>query len=261
MRSEIAREGRRLVAGVQFLTRLPVPDVRYEADWLPRAARYFPLVGSGIGLVAACVLWGAAHIWPEPVPALLAVAAAILVTGALHEDGLADTADGFGGATRERRLAIMKDSGIGTYGALALGIVLALRVAALAAMPPALAAAALVAAQAGGRLMPVILMARLPYAGDPATARVTHGAGRPGGLDLALAGVTALVPLLFLPLNRALAGFVLGLVASGLVAWRACRALDGYTGDVLGAAVATFETGFLLGVAATFAAAATFGPA
>ncbi len=259
MRSEIAREGRRLVAAAQFLTRVPVPDIAYDADWLPRSARYFPLVGIGVGLAAACVLAGAAHLWPEPIPSLLAVAAAILVTGALHEDGLADTADGFGGVTAERRLAIMKDSGLGTYGALALGVVLALRVAALAATP--LAVAALVAAHAGGRLMPVILMARLPYAGDPALSRVTHEGGRPGGLDLAVAGVTALVPLLWLPPDRALAGLALGLAASGLVAWRACRALGGFTGDVLGAAVTLFETGLLLGVAATSGVTATFGPA
>lgn len=252
MRSEIAREGRRLVAATQFLTRLPVPAIGYEPDWLPRSARYFPLVGIAVGLMAACMLAGAATLWPEPVPALLAVAAAILVTGALHEDGLADTADGFGGGTAERRLAIMKDSGLGAYGALALGLVLALRVAALAAMPLWLAAAALVAAHAGGRLMPVILMARLPYAGDPAKARVTHEAGRPGGLDLAVASATAFVSLLWLPPDRALTGLVLGLAASGLVVWRACRPLGGFTGDVLGAAVALFETGFLLGAASAF---------
>lgn len=252
MRSEIAREARRLVAATQFLTRLPVPGIVYEPDWLPRSARYFPLVGIGIGLAASFVLAGAATLWPDPIPALLAVAAAILATGALHEDGLADTADGFGGATVERRLAIMKDSGLGAYGALALGLVLALKVAALAAMPIWLAAAALVAAHAGGRLMPVILMKRLPYAGDPARSRVTHDGGRPDGLDLAVASATAFVPLLWLPPDRALTGLALGLAASGLVAWRACRALGGFTGDVLGAAVALFETGLLVGVAATF---------
>src|SRR6185436_98368 len=100
------------------------------------------------------------------VPALLAVTAGVLLTGAFHEDGLADSADSLGGQTPEKRLAIMQDSRIGSYGTLALIASFGLRVAALAALPPWLAAATLVAAHAGGRCAGVLLINTVPYVAD-----------------------------------------------------------------------------------------------
>src|SRR4051794_39860272 len=108
---------------LRFLTVIPAPRVAHIADdWLIRAAKYFPFVGIIVGGCTAGVLLLAGEMWSGVLPALLAVAAGIVLTGALHEDGLADTADGFGGGdARETRLVIMKDSRIGSYGALALG--------------------------------------------------------------------------------------------------------------------------------------------
>lgn len=250
MRFDARREARLLAAAAGFLTRIPVPALAFDPDWLPRSAKYFPLVGALVGVLAAAILLAGGHVWPGPVPAILAVLGALLVTGALHEDGLADTADGLGGRSREARLAIMKDPRLGAYGALALGFCLALRVAALAALPPWSAAVALVGAHAGGRLAAVLLLAAQPYAGDPAAARVSHGAGRPTRAELALAALFGLAPALLLPLPQALLALGLGTAAAGLLAWRVCRALGGQTGDVLGATEAVFETGFLLGAAA-----------
>src|SRR4051812_10900551 len=133
--SDAGREVGRLLAAIQFMTRLPLPAIAFEPDWLARSAKYFPLVGILVGLISGAVLLVAAHLWPQPIPAILAVAAALVLTGALHEDGLVDTADSLGATTRERRLAIMKDSSIGAYGALALVVCLGLRVAALSALP------------------------------------------------------------------------------------------------------------------------------
>ena len=151
------------LCAVQFLTRVPTPALRgFESDWISRSARYFPLVGMLVGGVCAAVFWGAAQLWSGWLPALLAIAAGVLVTGAFHEDGLADTADGLGGgSTLAKRLTIMKDSRIGTYGALALGLVLALKAAALAELPAGLGAWALVAAHAGGRGAAVLAMRAL----------------------------------------------------------------------------------------------------
>ena len=124
MRREVAL----FLTAVQLLTRVPTPGIAgFQPDWVARSARYYPLVGALVGAVAALVLLGAARLWTGALPALLAVAGGVLLTGAFHEDGLADAADGLGGgATRERRLHIMKDSRIGSYGALALGVVLGL---------------------------------------------------------------------------------------------------------------------------------------
>src|SRR4051794_38699834 len=131
---------------LRFLTVVPAPTVDHVADdWLMRSVKYFPLVGIIVGGVSAAVLLLASKFWVGFLPALLAVAASMALTGALHEHGLADTADGLGGGrSREARLTIMKDSRIGTYGVLALGFGVALRIFALAQVPLWTGAAALI---------------------------------------------------------------------------------------------------------------------
>lgn len=248
MRVEAAREVRLLVAAVQFLTRLPVPAVRYDPGWLSGAAKYFPLVGAGVGLAGAGVLVGASSVWGGAVPAVLAVGAGLLVTGALHEDGLADSVDGLGGRTPAESLAIMKDSRLGTFGAAALVACLGLRVAALAALPVALAAAALVAAGAAGRFASLPLMRWIPYAGPPGDAKVAPGRPSVGGL--AVAAGFGFAPILLLPPGSAAAALGLAVLCGGATAAILCRGLGGQTGDVLGAVTAVVETAVLVGVGA-----------
>jgi adenosylcobinamide-GDP ribazoletransferase len=241
----------RLFAAIGFMTRLPVPAAAiHDPAWLPRSAKYFPLVGILVGAIGAAILAGAGSLWSGVVPALLATAATILVTGALHEDGLADTADSLGGRTREARLAIMKDSRLGTFGALALGLSLALRVAALAALSPGLALWALVAGHAGARFATVLVMAMLPHAGDAATSRSSYSPERLRAGEVAVAALFAILPLLPLGPQLAFTGLVGGGVAAGLLAAAMRRRLGGYTGDVLGAVEQVAEIGFLLGIAA-----------
>ena len=110
---------------LQFFTRLPVPRwVGYEPEWLHQSARHFPLVGALVGVVGAAVLWAALWLFPMPVAVVLSMVATVLLTGAFHEDGLADTCDALGGAvSRERALEIMKDTRIGSYGAIGLLLV------------------------------------------------------------------------------------------------------------------------------------------
>ena len=216
------------------------------------ALRYYPAVGLLIGAAAASLLLLAATVLP-PLPAVLVSTAAVAVlTGALHEDGLADTLDGLGGATRERALAIMRESTIGTYGALGLGLVVATKVAALAGMAPAAAAAALVAGHATSRLSLVLVVATSRYARPAGTGGFT--AGGVARRDLAIAGATGLLCLAALGLGlgpRVAFGAAAGLVLGHLLA-RALfeRRLGGYTGDCLGATQQLSELGFLLGVAA-----------
>lgn len=246
---------RLFLCAVQFLTRAPTPALPgFEPDWISRSARYFPLVGLLVGGVCAAVFWGASQLWSGAMPALLAVGVGVLVTGAFHEDGLADTCDGLGGgATPERRLEIMKDSRIGTYGALGLGLVLATKIAALATLPAGLGAWTLVAAHAGGRGASVLAMRALAYVRD-----VDGGKWKPAPSDLGFWEVLAAVTFAALPLALSPAGVVLqGLLAGALLALAltlvARRLLGGYTGDVLGAIEQMFELGFTLGVAAAWA--------
>lgn len=236
---------------VQFLTRLPTPAFAdFEPGWITRSARYFPLVGLLVGAACAGMLLAAGQLWGGPLPALLAVAAGVLITGGFHEDGLADAADGLGGGqTPDRRLEIMKDSRLGTYGALALGLVLAIKVAALAALPLATAALALVAAHGAGRAAAVAVMVVGRHVSDPATAKYKPAPDGVRPMDLLVGALLGLWPLVLLGLPG-LAGAAVGAILAGLLTATAKRLIGGYTGDVLGAVEQVCELGVLLGVAA-----------
>jgi adenosylcobinamide-GDP ribazoletransferase len=241
---------------LRFLTILPVPSSvsAPEPDWLSRCVKYFPVVGIGVGLASAVVWWLAGAIWNPVITALLAVATSIVVTGALHEDGLADTADGFGGGwTVEKRLAIMKDSRIGAYGALALAFGTALRIAALAEWPLWTGVAALIAVHATARITPAFVLSRMAYKGDIAAMKVAYEESPIRAEEFRFAllvAVVALLPLAFISLTSVVSGLLLGGgLAAALAAWSR-RLIGGYTGDVLGAIEQVFEIGFLLGVVA-----------
>ncbi len=252
---DLGREGRLFVYAVQLLTRLPTPAlVPPSPDALAHSAKYFPLVGMLVGAMAASILLLASLGLNGALPALLAVGVGIAITGAFHEDGLADTADGLGGgSTPARRLEIMKDSRTGTYGIIALGLVLAIKVAALTEItPPLTAAVALIAAHAGGRAATVIVMARQRYARDPGTAKVKPGAVGITHADLLIAVVLALPPLLLMPSAGALGGVIVGGVAASWPALSARKLIGGYTGDVLGAVEQAFEAGFLVGASVAY---------
>lgn len=246
----MGREIGLFLCAVQFLTRVPVPPLkRFGPDWVTRSARYYSLVGQLVGAASALVLLAAGQLWGSGVAAVLALGAGLLLTGAFHEDGLADTADGLGGgSTPERRLAIMKDSRIGTYGVAALFVVLGLKAAALSDLEPSAAALALVAAHGMGRAAAVVVMRFGSYAPageagkwSPADRRVTTGE------MLAALALTAW-PLVVLPVVGI--GVALGALGAAAMAFSARRLIGGYTGDVLGAVEQLFEVGLLLGVAA-----------
>lgn len=258
--SRLSHQFQLFLCAVQFLTRIPTPALRnFQPDWISRSARYFPLVGLLVGGGCAVVFWSASLVWSGWLPALLAIAAGVLITGAFHEDGLADTADGLGGGTTvAKRLTIMKDSRIGTYGALALGLTLAIKAAALATLPAGLGAWTLVAAHGAGRGASVLAMRALPYVGD---AKV--GKWKPSPADLSLAEVLTAVAVAGLPLALSPDGVVglailIGAILALAVSLIARRLLGGYTGDVLGAIEQVFELGFVLGVAASLGVANTF---
>jgi adenosylcobinamide-GDP ribazoletransferase len=245
-----------LLNAIRFLTVLPTPasDGAPTPDWLARAVKYFPVVGICVGLASALVFLIAGEFWPPSIAALLAVATSIVMTGALHEDGLADTADSFGGGwSIEKRLTIMKDSRIGTYGALALGLGVALRVAALAALPLWAGAAALIATHASARATPGFVMNRLSYSGDTATMKVSYAETPVSRSELTFALIVAMlasVPLALISFGSIVVALLTGTALAVLLARWSRRMLGGYTGDVLGAIEQIFEIGFLLGVAA-----------
>ena len=223
-----------LVASV--LTRLPVGAAATEDGAIANAGWAFPLVGAGVGALTAIGFMLAELLGLGPVPAaLLAVLVSIAVTGAFHEDGLADTADGLlGGHDREQKLEIMRDSRQGTYGVLAIVLSVGLRAAALASIGgPILAGLALLAAHSFSRgALPVTMHLLAPARADGLGAM----AGRPSR-PVAIAALTigAILALATLGPARGLVAMILAGGAVALAALLARRQVGGYTGDVLGA--------------------------
>jgi len=241
------------IAGA-FLTRLPIPmGEAQNLRGLARASRAFPLVGLGIGLMGGIVYAVADGLsLGAPLAAIIAVTTVVAVTGALHEDGLADVADGFGGGRdRDAKLRIMRDSRIGTYGMIALVLALALRIAAIAAIgasdAPSGVFAALVACHSASRAFVALVMQREPLARDDGLA---VAAGRPTAATalwaLCLGGGIALI----CELLSGVVALAIGVAIAWGIASLACRQIGGHTGDVLGTVQQATEIGMLLALAA-----------
>lgn len=238
---------------VGFYTRLPIP---YPGERDFATAQWAaPVAGAVVGLVIGVTLWlSLATGLPATLAAAIALAAGALLTGALHEDGLADVADGFGGGqTRERKLEIMKDSRVGAFGVCALILAFALRIGALVellAAGPLQAAAGLAAAVSVARLAGLWMLAALPFARADGLAR---SAGVPGRESRRRALVLALLVagLLVIPTLGVMAligGALAGLAAFFLVVRLARAQFGGQTGDVAGAATLLVEIAFLIGL-------------
>jgi adenosylcobinamide-GDP ribazoletransferase len=244
---------------LQFFTRLPIPRwVGFEPQWLHHASRYFPLVGMVVAAFAALVYYAALRLWPAPVAVLLSTAAGIYLTGAFHEDGFADMCDGFGGGmTRERVMEIMKDSRIGTYGAVGAGLLVALKCTLLAMMEPAGVVAALLIAHPLSRFAATALIWKLEYARDEGKAKPM--AQQMSGGEFATAGVCAVAPMLLVGVLDPSSWLSLGacIVATACAAaWLAAkfvRRIGGYTGDCLGAVQQVTEVVIYLCLLAGFA--------
>ena len=243
-----------LIACLRFYTRLPIrggADPHAMPDFAS-AAHAAPVAGALVGVIGAATLLVARGAnMSALVSSACAIAVLVAVTGALHEDGLADVADGFGGGrTRDAKLAIMRDSRLGAYGVVALCLSLILRIAVLAALVEhgsLLAAAALVAAGAVSRSAGLAPMTLPPARGDGVGA----AAPRPSGNRLRVAYiVAAIISLLPLAAGASLANVVLAdagaFAAARIVTRLAERQIGGYTGDVLGMAQQACEITVLL---------------
>lgn len=251
--SRVIEEIRLVLAAFQYFTRLPMPSwVGHSAALLQGTARYFSLVGVFVGGIGALTLWAASLIFPAPLPVILSTAITIFLTGAFHEDGLADTFDGLGGgATRERALEIMKDSRLGTFGMVALVLTLAIKVAALNALPITLVAFVLIAGHAFSRSCAISLLFVSRYVGSAEHSRARPVAQQMNGGEFLIAATIGVAPLFWCGIC-ALAGAASALVVLFVLARWLIRRLGGITGDTLGAAQQLTEIAFYLGVLAAW---------
>lgn len=252
------QELRKFLTAVQFFTRIPVPAwVGHSAQQLEQAGRYLPMVGIMVGGLAAAALWLAAQVFPLALAVGLSMAASILVTGAFHEDGLSDYADGMGGNNREKALAIMKDSRVGVYGVIALVLVLLLKYQALLALSGKhtllQVSAALVAAHALSRLMAASIIVTQRYVREDESARARPAAQTLNPTSMAVmvvTGLAAIGSLIAAGVNTLpiLVAIVAAILMRAYLAWRMQKRLGGYTGDCLGAVQQLTELAFYFGL-------------
>ena len=245
-RASISRVSGLLLA-FRYLTIVPVPGRRHDGD-LGRAAPWFPVVGLGIGGALVVTEWVTTRLFPPLLAALLVVTAWKLVTGGLHLDGLADCLDGLVGRDVDHRLAIMRDSRIGAFGAIGLILFLFLEIVAVSELLPALRWRVLLATPAIARALPALLASWFRPA-----RRDGHGVAFHDGLALTAAplGLALALVLAFVVLEEVgiVAVAVAAIVAFAIASFLA-RRLGGITGDVLGAAVELGELAVLLTVIA-----------
>ena len=263
-RTESASELALFFTALMFYTRLPCPTWTPHSDSaLNKATQYFPLIGWIVGAIAAAVFWLAAGYFSVLTAALLATAATILVTGAFHEDGFADTCDGFGGGwTKSRILEIMKDSRIGVFGALGLGMLVAIKLSLIQDYFRSFSTIEggismllfFINAHTLSRFMATSCVYFGTYArsNDDVGAKAKPLAKSFEGKRYLLASTMALIPILLWFLLSGKAALLLIPIVMAIVTWRLLRYverwIEGYTGDCLGAVQQITEVVFYLAV-------------
>jgi adenosylcobinamide-GDP ribazoletransferase len=232
---EIRRLGNEMVVAFQFLTRIPMPAIAFEADSLSRATKFFPLVGLVVGSGAALLQRMLTFHIKSPLAALIVLLYLVLITGCLHEDGLADTADGLGGGrTRDQMLAILKDSRIGSYGATALVLSLLARYLLLASLPLEHFAAYVISSHVLCRwsslpLSYFLMPAREQEGQGARIAKLTSLA------SLIFGSVFSFAVVVFFLRWSALAPALAAILTVVLSGWLYARKIGGVTGDCFGA--------------------------
>ncbi|GAB3519580.1 adenosylcobinamide-GDP ribazoletransferase [Photobacterium alginatilyticum] len=240
-RTAVRQQWQIFLIALAFFTRIPIPaDTPYSTNRLNQANRYFGIVGIIVGIISAATYLMAVTLFPPALAVALAMICSLLVTGAFHEDGLADVFDGFGGGWEPvKKLEIMKDSRLGTYGAAALVMALGMKwvtLTAIADVAPYLPALLLVVMHSLSRVCAASLIFSYPYVREDQNSKVKPLANQQSQQDLWVLIATGLIILLLLPLNTALA-VVLVLTSTRFLCGKWFeQQLGGYTGDCLGAA-------------------------
>jgi adenosylcobinamide-GDP ribazoletransferase len=245
----IKNEWRYFLTALIFFTRVPITLNNFAEADLNKATRYFPLIGILVGAFGALVFWLSDLLLPLEIAVLLSMVATILITGAFHEDGLADATDGLGGGwSKEQVLTIMVDSRIGSYGAIGLVLILLTKYQALSYQVASLVPMTLIAGHSLSRLCAVLVMATQSYV-------KLEGKAKPLATQLQLpelivATFFGLLPLAFMKLYVLLA-LIPVVIVWGWFSLKIKRRIGGYTGDCLGAMQQLTEVAFYVGLLAS----------
>jgi adenosylcobinamide-GDP ribazoletransferase len=244
----IKRELHRLFAAFLFFSRIPIPSANtLNEQHFQKATRYLPWVGFFVSVAGAFIMYTTSRILPKPLAILLGMSTTLLLTGAIHEDGLADVCDGFGGGySKQHILDIMKDSHIGTFGVIGLIISFLFRFIALTEMPPFFMAVFFVTGNILSRFTLVTIMHQYSYVRDDATSKAKTVIGSIGYTDLFIASLPVIALFYFIG-NFTLMLLIIPLwIAKWLLSRYFKHKIGGYTGDCLGAIQQVTEIIFYL---------------
>ena len=229
-----------------FYSRIPTGKIDYSEENLTKAFRYFPLVGIIAAAIGAGVFMLSELIFPHTVSVIAALAAIVLTTGAIHEDGFSDFFDGFGGGrTKERILAIMKDSTVGAYGVIALIFLFLIKFTLLLSMDAAALPLVLIAAHGSSRVMPVVMINTSRYARTE-NSKAMHTRHKTDNTTFIIALIIGFAPLAFVPWQVSAVVIPVYFGICFLLKTYIEKRIGGFTGDVLGALQQFSEIGFYL---------------
>lgn len=247
MLQRIKNEWETLLLALGFLTRLPIPEIKnFTEEKFNHASRYFPLTGLLIGTICATVFYLAQLFFSPLIAAIFSIIAGLVLTGAFHEDGLADTFDGFGGAfSTNKKLSIMKDSRIGTYGSVALWSALSLKVTLLIELNNPINT--IIAAHVLSRAIAISLTSSLDYVQDTDTSKSKPLAKSLSATDSSIITLTALSSLLLIPYQALAVCITLLVIRQSCIIWFR-KQISGFTGDTLGACQQISEIGIYAAV-------------
>lgn len=235
-----------------FYSRIPAGKINYSEENLTKAFRYFPLVGIIVGAIGGGIFLLSRWIFPVSVALVISVAVMVLVTGALHEDGLSDFFDGFGGGRdKERILAIMKESTIGAYGVIALILLFVSKLTLLLSINPSHIITVLIASHASSRMMPIFLINSSHYA-RTGESKAMHTRRRTDKVTFVIALIFGLLPLVFISWKIILVVIPVYAMIVMVLKKYTERKIGGFTGDVLGALQQFSELAFYLVCAALY---------
>jgi adenosylcobinamide-GDP ribazoletransferase len=242
------KEIRIFFTALMFYTRIPCPKwVDHSEEYLNKSSRYFPLIGILVGSISALVFWMAHLLLSPAVSVILAILSGVLVTGAFHEDGLADVCDGFGGGwTKEKILLIMKDSRIGAYGAIGLILLFSLKFSLLVTVPAYQVPFLLISAHSISRFTAISFIFTHAYAREDETSKTKPVAKRPPLYNFVIAAFFGLAPLLLFCTPWVFLLLIPLVLLKIYLGWYFKKWIGGYTGDCLGATQQIAEVLFYL---------------
>lgn len=248
------REIRVFFTALMFFTRIPCPKwVDHSEEYLNKASKYFPVIGIIVGSASAFIYWLFQLVFPVEIALIFSMVASVIITGAFHEDGFADVCDGFGGGwTKEKILFIMKDSRLGTFGVIGLGLILLLKWSVLKYFPVNTLMIALISGHAVSRSNAVSLIFTDEYTRDDGTSKSKPLATRMSSGELIFAILFGIAPLILFTNAYVLLALIPQLIVRWYFSGYFKKWIGGYTGDCLGAVQQVSEVVFYLSLILIF---------